>query len=116
MQKEKRGLNLGSSVVLDLYQVLKDTYCLVFIDNFFNGPTLIQKLHDNWLYGLGTARSDRINMAQMKKDKEIKPGDYQCKFYNHLSCIKWYNNKFLKPFQRNNICFDTAKKIKGFVI
>ena len=45
--KEKRELNLGSSVVLDLCQVLKDTYCLVFFDNFFNGPTLIQKLHDN---------------------------------------------------------------------
>ena len=29
----------------------------------------------------------------MKKDKEKKRGDYQCKFYNHISCIKWYDNK-----------------------
>ena len=71
-QKEKRELNLGSSVVLDLCQVLKDTYCHVFLDIFFNSPTLIQKLHDNRLYGLGTAHSDRINMLQMKKDKEMK--------------------------------------------
>ena len=74
-------------------QVLKDTYCHVFFDNFFNSPTLIQKLHDNGLYGLDSARSDRINMPQMKKDKEMNRGDYQCKFYNHIACIKWYENK-----------------------
>ena len=94
-RKKKRKLNLGSSVVIDLCQVLKDTYCHVFFDNFFNSPTLIQKLHDHGLYCLGTARSDRINMPQMKKDKELKRGDYQCKFYNHIACIKWYDNKSL---------------------
>ena len=29
----------------------------------------------------------------MKKDKEMKQGDCQCKFYNHKACIKWYDNK-----------------------
>ena len=86
-------MNLGSSMVLDLSQVLKDTYCHVFFDNLFNSPTLIQKLHDNELYGLGTGRSDRINMSQMKKDKEMKRGDYLYKFYSHIACIKWYDNK-----------------------
>ena len=81
-QKEKRELNLGSSMVLDLRQVPKDTYCQVFFHNFFNSPTLIQKLHDNGQYALDTARSNRINMPQMKKDEEMKRGDYQCKFYN----------------------------------
>ena len=65
----------------------------MFFVNFFSSPNLIQKLHDNGLYGLGTARSNRINMSQMKKDKEMKRGDYQCKFYNHIACIKWYDNK-----------------------
>ena len=77
---EKREFNLGSNFVLDLCQILKDTYCHVFFDNFFNSPTLIQKLHDNGLYGLGRARSDRINMPQVKKDKEVEQGDYQRKF------------------------------------
>ena len=63
-------------VVLDLCQVLKDTYCQVFFDNFFNNPSLIQKLHNNGLHGLGTALSDMINMRQMKKDKEMKQRDY----------------------------------------
>ena len=29
----------------------------------------------------------------MKKIKVMKWGDYQCKFYNHIACIKWYDNK-----------------------
>ena len=29
-QNQKRELNLGSSMALDLWQVLKDTYCYVF--------------------------------------------------------------------------------------
>ena len=85
-------MNLGC-VVLGLCQVLKDTYCYVFSDNFFNSLTLIQKLHDNGLYGLGTACFDGINMPQMKKDKEIKRGYYQCKFYNRIASIKQYENK-----------------------
>ena len=36
--KEKRELNLGSSVVLDLCQALKDTYSHVFFDNFSTVP------------------------------------------------------------------------------
>ena len=65
----------------------------LFFDNFFNSPTLIQKLHDNGLQGLGAACSNRINMSQMNKDKEMKRGDYQCKPYNHVACIKWFDNK-----------------------
>ena len=86
-------MNLGSSMVLKLCQALKDIYFYVFFDSFFNNPTLTQKLHDNALYDLGTARTNRINMRQMKKDKEMKRGDYQCKFYNHIASIKWYDNK-----------------------
>ena len=76
-------MSLGSNVVLDLCQVLKDTYCQVFFNKFLNGPTLIQELQDNGLYGLGTARSNRINIPQMKKDKDMKRGDQQCNIYNH---------------------------------
>ena len=60
---------------------------------FFNNPFLIQKLHDNGLYGLGTARSNRINITQMKKDKKMKQRNYECRFYNHIACIRWYDNK-----------------------
>ena len=85
-RKEKRELNLGSSVVPDLFQVLKDTFCYVLFDYFFNSSTLIQKLHDNGLYGLDTACFDRTNRPQIK-NKEMKQDDYQCKFYNLIACI-----------------------------
>ena len=48
----------------------------IFFDNFFNNPSLIQKLHNSGLHGLGTARSDIISMPQMKKEKEMKQRDY----------------------------------------
>ena len=88
--KEKRELNLDSSVVLDLCQFLKHAYCYVFFDHFFHSPTLIQKLLDNVLHGVSTACSNRINIPQMEKGKEIKQRGCQCKFYNHIACIKWY--------------------------
>ena len=65
----------------------------MFFVDFINSPTLIQKLHDSALYGLIIVCSNRINMPQIKKDEEMKRGDYQCKFYNHIACIKWYENK-----------------------
>ena len=80
-------------MVLDLCQVPKDTYCHVFFDNFFSSSTLIKMLHDNGLYGLGTVRSDKITMPQVEKNKEMKQGDSKCKFYSHISCIKWYHKK-----------------------
>ena len=104
-RKEKRELNLGLSVVLALCQVLKDTYCHVFFDNLFNSSTMVQKLHDNGLYGhavwLLVWRSDIVNIMQMKKDKEMKQGDYQCKFYNHIACIKWSENKYVMLLRKN---------------
>ena len=87
--KGEKGTILDWSVVLDLWKVLKDTYCHVFFNNFFNSTTLIQKLHDNRLYGLGTACSNKINKPQMKKDKKMKRGDWKD---------------------------DGAKKIEGFLI
>ena len=29
----------------------------------------------------------------MKRNREKKRVDYQCKFYNHITCIKWCDNK-----------------------
>ena len=58
----------------------------MLFDYFFNSSTLIQKLHDNGLYGLDTPCFDRINWPQIK-NKEMKQGDYQCKFYNLIAYI-----------------------------
>ena len=48
---------------------------MLYFDNFFNYPTLVEKLFDRGVCCLGTVRSDRGNMAIMKKDKDMKRGD-----------------------------------------
>ena len=66
-KKEERESNFGSRSVPDLCQGLRHSFFHVCFKSFFNSPTLIQKLHNNGLYGLSTDRPYRINMRQMKK-------------------------------------------------
>ena len=60
---------------------------------------MIQKLHDHGLYGSDTAHSDRINMSQMKKDKQmnqvytfIQPG-FQTRVGNNDNLLNATDNK-----------------------
>ena len=76
-KKESREENLGSSVVLAWTEWLQDTYCAIFFDNFFNGPSLITKPFANILCGIGTARMDTKEMPKMKPDKQMKRGDHE---------------------------------------
>ena len=41
VKKEKTEENLGPSVVLKVTECLKNSYCTVFFNNFFNSPSLI---------------------------------------------------------------------------
>ena len=68
-KKEKRELGLGETVVLDLSKKLEITYFMLYVDNFFNSPTLVEKLFNRGIYCLCTVRSDRENI--MKKDKDM---------------------------------------------
>ena len=54
---------------------LENMHCMLYFDNFFNYPTLVEELFDRRIYCLGTVRSDQKNMAIMKKDKDMKRGD-----------------------------------------
>ena len=62
-----------------LSKKLENTYCILYCDNFFNSPTLVEELFDRGIYCLGTVRSNRENMAIMKKDKDTERGgnDFQ---------------------------------------
>ena len=71
-KKENAETRLGEKVVLDLSKKLENTHCMLYFDNFFNSPTLFEKLFVRGLYCLGTVRSDRKNMAIIKKGKDIK--------------------------------------------
>ena len=68
-------------------------HCFVFFDNFFTSPAVLLKLLEMGIYVTGTVRANRKNMPVLKHDKEMKRGEYDWFFSNHLSAIKWMDNK-----------------------
>ena len=92
-KKGNTEFGLGEYVVLSLCQKLKDTHCFVFFDNFFTSPTLLVKLLEIAIYATGTVRANRKNMPVLTHDKEIKRSEYDWFPSNHLSAIKWMDNK-----------------------
>ena len=69
-KKEKTEFGLGESVVFSLCEYLKDTNCYVYFDNFCTSPTLMAKLSENGIYGLGTGRANSEHMPSLKQDKK----------------------------------------------
>ena len=65
---------------------------MLYFDNFFNFPTLVEKLFDRGIYCLGAVRSDQKNMAIMKKDKDMKRGNIDSQYANNVVAVKWFNN------------------------
>ena len=78
--------------MLGLCKDLKNTYCLIYFNNFFNNPTLINKLHDEGLCSLGMVRSSRKQMPEMKGGKQTQRDDPQIKSFKNIACIKWMDN------------------------
>ena len=46
------------------------------------------KLFDKRIYCLGTVRTDRKNMAVMKKDNELKRGDIDFQYADNIVAVK----------------------------
>ena len=55
---KRKKQSLGK-VVLDLSMKLENTNCMLYFDNYFNSPTLVEKLFDIGIYSLATVRSDQ---------------------------------------------------------
>ena len=92
-KKGNTEFGLGESVVLSLCQKLKDRHCFVFFDNFFTSPALLLKLLEMGIYMTGIVSANRKNMPVLKHDKEMKRGEHDWLSSNHLSTIKWMDNK-----------------------
>ena len=50
------------------------------------------KLFDKEIYCIGTVRTDRKNMAVMKKDNVMKRGDIDFQCADNIVPVKWYDN------------------------
>ena len=69
-QTPEFNLSLGEEVVLQLTKGLEQLFCTVYFDNFFNSPTLIEKLFQKDIYGIGTVQANRKKMSKMINDKQ----------------------------------------------
>ena len=58
-RKKDVEINLWESVVMQLSEKLKGTYCTLFFDIFFDSPALTDKLFEDGIYAVGTVRSNR---------------------------------------------------------
>ena len=92
-KKGNTEFGLSESAILSLNQKLKDTHCFVFFHNFFTSPALLVKLLKIAIYETGTIRANQKNMPVLKHDKEMKRDEHDWFSSNHLSAIKWTENK-----------------------
>ena len=72
---------------------LVNSHCTVYFDNFFNSPSLIVKLFEKGLYGIGTARKDRKGMPEMPNDKKMCRGDFEYQYSDKVGCCKWKDSR-----------------------
>ena len=74
-------------------ECLENSYCTIFFHNFFNTPSLITKLLDRGLYGVGTARKDRVEMPKMAADRKMRTGDLDYMYSDKVACCKWFDRR-----------------------
>ena len=67
--------NLGEGDVMQLSEKLKGTFCTLCFDNFFKIPQLINKLFEENIYAIGTARSKQKHMPKLNDGKKMVRGD-----------------------------------------
>ena len=80
---------LGEGVVHMLTNSIKDLFCEVYIDNFFNSPSLQYSLLEKGIYSCGTVRSNRKFMPKtLATDKSMKRGDIDYVAAMGVSCVK----------------------------
>ena len=73
-KKKETDCSLGENVALIPHN-LWDAYCTLYFDNFFNSLTLMAKLFDDGIYGIGTVWSNRKMIRKLPDNKSMKWGD-----------------------------------------
>lgn len=94
-KKMDQQVGLGEGIVLQLSQSLEDLGCEIYIDNFFNSPSLQLKLLKKKFFACGTVRPDRKNMPtkQFQSDKAMKRGDIDHRSTKEIAAVKWMDNR-----------------------
>ena len=61
----------------------------LFLDNLFNSLSLIVKLYERGLYGIGIAQKDREGMLEIPVDRRMKRGDFEYLYSNKVAWSRW---------------------------
>ena len=51
---------------------LEGSFCIVYLDNFFNSPILSEKLFDKNIYAIGTVRKTENNCQKCLKIRKLR--------------------------------------------
>ena len=78
--------------MLNLSQSLRDTYCTLYFDNFFNNPAFIAKLFDDGIYDIGPVRPNCKLVPKLPDDKNMKRGDIHYQHCKKVIVVKWKDN------------------------
>jgi hypothetical protein len=90
----KAEYGLGARVVMDLYQPLINSKCLVAFDNFFTSDKLMRMLLNDGIYSIGTLRTDRKELPNMLKTKEkLSRGEFMFSVKGAVAATKWQDSK-----------------------
>ena len=101
-KKRETEYNFSEGVVLNLLQSLKDTYCTLYFNYFFNSPTLIAKLLDDGIYGISTVQLNCKMMPTLPDNKSMKQGDIHCQYSKKVICVKWKVNRNIVLLRSNS--------------
>ena len=110
-KKQQVEHSLGEGVVLKLSQILNDTYCTLFFDNFCSIRSLVETLYQHGIYGIGTIRKDRKHMPSMVPDKAIKRGDHEFQYSDKAISCKWFDNRAVHFLGSNVEGFDAVSVV-----
>lgn len=85
---------LGESIVLQLTKKIEGLGCEIYMDNFFNSPSLQYRLIEQNTKACGTVRTNRKHLPKTApSDKTMKRGDIYTTSYHGISYVKWMDNK-----------------------
>ena len=92
---------------------------MLYFENLFKFPTLVEKLFDRGIKYLGTVRSDWKNMAIMKKGKDMKRGDIDFQYANNVIAVKWFENRRVTMvgtcLEECNKVSTVTRRVKGII-
>ena len=93
---------------------------MLYFENLFKSPTLVEKLFDRGIKCLGTVRSDWKNMAIMKKGKDMKRGDIDFQYANNVIAVKWFENRRVTMvgtcLEECNKVSTVTRRVKGIIL